>query len=229
MLQFLQHDGYVETARAFAEDMKVQNEALNLDPSVKIAGINIKDDEDANNRQRRCADTSEYTPSNKALGIRRAILEGDIDRALKFTNAYYPRVLLDNEQVYFKLRCRRFIEMVRKAAQLRMASDQRRSNGHGPDMELDFDNSGWAETMETDDAESQAELLEVERDMLGYGQLLQAEYASDPRREVSQALGEIWALVAYSNPLKEPQVSHLLDRKGRVTVSEELNSAILCE
>lgn len=53
VLQFLQHDGYVETARAFAEDMKVQNEALNLDPSVKIAGVNIKDDEDANNRQRK--------------------------------------------------------------------------------------------------------------------------------------------------------------------------------
>lgn len=129
--------------------------------------------------------------------------------------------------MYFKLRCRRFIEMVRKAAQLRMVSDQRKSNGHGPNMELDFDNSGWAETMETDDAESQAELFEVERDMLDYGQMLQAEYASDPRREVNQALGEIWSLVAYSNPLKEPQVSHLLDRKGRVAVSEELNSAIL--
>lgn len=53
VLQFLQHDGYVETARAFAEDMKVQKEALNLDPNVSVAGINIRDDEDANNRQRK--------------------------------------------------------------------------------------------------------------------------------------------------------------------------------
>lgn len=52
VLQFLQHDGYVETARAFAEDMRTQKEALNLDPNVKVDGINIKDDEDANNRQR---------------------------------------------------------------------------------------------------------------------------------------------------------------------------------
>lgn len=53
VLQFLQHDGYVETARAFAEDMKLQKEALNLNPNVTVDGVNIKDDEDANNRQRK--------------------------------------------------------------------------------------------------------------------------------------------------------------------------------
>lgn len=53
VLQFLQHDGYVETARAFAEDMKVQKEALSLDPAVIVDGVSIRDDEDANNRQRK--------------------------------------------------------------------------------------------------------------------------------------------------------------------------------
>lgn len=43
----------METARAFAEDIKLQKEALNLDPNVTVDGINIKDDEDANNRQSR--------------------------------------------------------------------------------------------------------------------------------------------------------------------------------
>lgn len=51
MLQFLQHDGYVETARAFAEEIQAQKKALSLDPNEKIEGINITDDEDANNRQ----------------------------------------------------------------------------------------------------------------------------------------------------------------------------------
>lgn len=54
VMQFLQHDGYVETARAFAEDLKVQNDALSSNPTRKPAGINIHDDEDANNRQREC-------------------------------------------------------------------------------------------------------------------------------------------------------------------------------
>lgn len=46
VLQSLQHDGYVETARAFAKDIKQQKEALRLDPNVTVDGINIKDDED---------------------------------------------------------------------------------------------------------------------------------------------------------------------------------------
>ncbi|KAH8699560.1 concanavalin A-like lectin/glucanase domain-containing protein [Ilyonectria robusta] len=217
VLQFLQHDGYVETARAFAQDMKVQKEALNIDPNVKVDGLNIRDDEDANNRQR----------------IRKAILEGDIDRALKYTNAYYPHVLQDNEHVDFRLRCRRFIEMVRKAAQLNMLNDSKKSNGHATeaphDMDLDMNGSEstvWA-TLGADAVENSAELAELERTMLEYGQSLQAKYRDDPRKEVEKALNEIWALVAYRNPLKEPQVSHLLDRKGRVAVAEELNSAIL--
>ncbi|GKT99764.1 spry protein [Fusarium langsethiae] len=211
VLQFLQHDGYVETARAFAEDMAIQKEALNLDPNSVVAYQSDRDDEDANNRQR----------------IRRAILEGDIDRALKYTNAYYPHVLEDNEHVYFKLRCRKFIELVRKAAQLNMrneAKGNKQVNNQTMDIDLNgSENTSW----ETDGGENATELAELERSMLEYGQKLHEEYANDQRAEVSKALNEIWALPAYQNPLKEPQVSHLLDRSGRVTVAEELNSAIL--
>jgi Ran-binding protein 9/10 len=52
VLQFLQHDGYVETARAFAEEIHAEKKALTIDPNTVVEGINIKDDEDANNRQR---------------------------------------------------------------------------------------------------------------------------------------------------------------------------------
>jgi hypothetical protein len=50
--------------------------------------------------------------------IRAAILEGDIDKALKHTTAYYPSVLRDNENIYFKLRCRKFIEMIRQCNEM---------------------------------------------------------------------------------------------------------------
>lgn len=53
VMQFLQHDGYVETARAFAEDLRLQNEALSSNTGPKVSSINIRDDEDANNRQRK--------------------------------------------------------------------------------------------------------------------------------------------------------------------------------
>lgn len=163
------------------------------------------------------------------LGIRRAILDGEIDQALDYTNTYYPQVLRDNEQVYFKLRCRKFIEMVRRAAELSIKYDAKRGTELGQEMDLDVNGShGWGDNMETDGGDHGAELTKLENKMLSYGQALQAEFANDPRKEISKSLNEIWALVAYKNPLKEPQVSHLLDGKGRVTVAEELNSAILC-
>ncbi|KAI1250917.1 hypothetical protein MGN70_007978 [Eutypa lata] len=215
VLQFLQHDGYVETARAFAEEIHAEKEALNIDPSVPVEGININDDEDAHRRQR----------------IRRAILEGDIDMALKHTKMYYPHVLNENRQVDFRLKCRKFIEMVRKSAELSHGSSKK-SNGHTFDdipNEMDVDENGYSDQMETEDGldtatTDQDNLL---AETIAYGQQLQAEFKDDNRREVSKSLGEVFALLAYPNPLEVKEIAHLLDRKGRVAVAEELNSAIL--
>lgn len=140
--------------------------------------------------------------------------------------------------MHFKLRCRKFIEMVRKAAQVHMTDDSQRSNGYEPtsghqDMDLDMngdEGTGWSGQVDDENGTPPlSPVSELEREMLVYGQQLQTEYAHDTRKEVTKTLEEIWALVAYKNPLKEPRVSHLLDRKGRVAVAEELNSAILCK
>jgi hypothetical protein len=51
--QYLAHDGYVDTARAFAED--VQNESQALDSSndrLDVSSLDPKGDADAVNRQR---------------------------------------------------------------------------------------------------------------------------------------------------------------------------------
>jgi hypothetical protein len=216
VLQFLQHDGYVETARAFAEEIHAEKQALNLDSSKEIEGINIKDDEDANNRQR----------------IRRAILNGDIDRALKYTKSYYPKVLPDNEQVYFRLRCRKFIEMIRKEAELNLLiekkSTARARQGEDDEEMAEADaQSSWEDQMETEDGTDSAVLKKLSHEALQYGMELRAEFSNDQRREVSKHLDEIFALIAYPNPLKVKEVAHLLDGTGRVAVAEELNSAIL--
>ena len=160
-----------------------------------------------------------------------------MDKALKFTQTFYPNVLPNNPHVNFRLKCRKFIEMVRSAAQLRTVLESTRTNGHGGDansQKMDVDQSGndssaWDVNMDAETPETSPELAESERAMLEYGQSLQAEYLMDNRKEVNKALAEIWVLVAYKNPLKEPRISHMLDRKGRVAVAEELNSAILRE
>lgn len=60
--------------------------------------------------------------------IRASILDGDIDKALKLTGAYYPSVLRENENIYFKLRCHKFIEMIRSCIELH--SDMTGSKGY---------------------------------------------------------------------------------------------------
>ena len=53
ILQFLSHDDYVETAKAFAEEVHAERKALSLDSQVTIGAFDfVKEDEDAIHRQR---------------------------------------------------------------------------------------------------------------------------------------------------------------------------------
>ncbi|KAK1750591.1 hypothetical protein QBC47DRAFT_406951 [Echria macrotheca] len=226
VLQFLQHDGYVETARAFAEEIHDERLALSLDQTNDIPGINIKDDEDAHNRQR----------------IRRAILDGDIDKALKYTKSYYPAVLKDNEEVYFRLRCRKFIEMIRKEGELNLRIESKTAQRGRPLLrEADLTNNRnleddeimteadgvWDEQMDTEDGISPTTATKLSSEALDYGMELWSEFRNDPRPDIVKHLDEIFALIAHPNPLKLKEMAHLFDASGRVAVSEELNSAIL--
>jgi hypothetical protein len=180
------------------------------------------------------------------------VLEGNIDHAMTYTEAYYPTVLRDNEQVYFRLRCRKFIEMIRKEAELNMLLEERRSRGrvgdddngdedmlevgatttnnnnhlNGGDNDNDMD---MPMTESEDNPDTPAGLSKLSQEALAYGMELRAEFKSDPRRETARQLDEIFSLIAYPNPLKVKEVAHLLDGTGRVAVAEELNSAVLCE
>ncbi len=240
VLQFLSHDGYVDTAKVFAEEVHAEREALQVDPDMQLRPDNfIKEDEDAVNRQRKLTGIQKNLKLSH-LGIRTAVLDGDVDKALKYTNAYYPNVLKDNESIYFRLRIRKFIEMIRQAAEIREGSiNGKKSNGHGSDwyddvinhdMELDdapVTSNGW-DKMDTEGPDdSQVNYSKMLSDTMTYGTILQAEFQDDPRREVQKALGDTFALLAYEDPINSKEVSHLLKREGRVAVAEELNSAIL--
>lgn len=117
--QYLAHDGYVETARAFSDEVIDEARALANHEDAEIPYRAAAEDLDALNRQsEKPQPLSSKLPTNMFLEIRTAILDGDIDKALKYTGAYYPSVLRDNENIYFKLRCRKFIEMIRQCGEL---------------------------------------------------------------------------------------------------------------
>lgn len=54
MAQYLSHDGYVETARAFANEVRAEARALRGTPESKLEGyLSVEEDHDAINRQRK--------------------------------------------------------------------------------------------------------------------------------------------------------------------------------
>ncbi|KAF1835327.1 SPRY-domain-containing protein [Decorospora gaudefroyi] len=240
--QYLAHDGYVETARVFSDEIVDEARALANDEDADIPYRTAVEDMDALNRQK----------------IRTAILEGDIDKALKHTTAYYPSVLRENENIYFKLRCRKFIEMIRRCGELNAqchpeptpsskrstASTQNNRNSIATDeydFEMELDEQlgvhnpppGWDNKDQDDDLEDEDDMEDKEAksrratdETIAYGQELKAEFANDPRREVKRALEDTFALIAYTDA-RESSLAPLLEVAGRVPVAEELNSAIL--
>jgi Ran-binding protein 9/10 len=164
---------------------------------------------------------------------------------LKYTDAYYPTVLRDNEQIHFKLRCRKFIEMSRQCSELLTLARSSPKNSDSldglhndlyddevfeQDMELDdqVQNGGDWDRMETEEGDAYMRYKILTEETIHCGQLLQSEFRGDGRREVKKALAETFSLLAYEDP-KNSVVAHLLDPSGRVPVAEELNSAILGE
>ena len=240
--QYLAHEGYVETSKAFAADVRTRAESFAATGS-ELPPLGCDDDVQTMNRQK----------------IRRAILDGDIDKALKYTHSFFPQVLQDkrNEDVYFQLRCRKFVEMMRRYAELQSGSapSEIGHNGHSTSDET-FDNQ-----MELDDQlnrestkqnnQPQQQLSEEDVDMdtptaslptkatqmtsadylttaLVYGQELQAEFGSDDRPEVKEQLRQLFAIVAYVDP-RDSVVGEMLDKRGRVGIAEGINGAILGE
>ncbi|CAZ80030.1 unnamed protein product [Tuber melanosporum] len=227
--QYLAHDGYVDTARAFSDD--VQNEARALDSgrSGALKTLEMKEDKDAIHRQK----------------IRGAILEGDVDRALDLTNKHYPAVLPNNQAIFFRLRCRKLVEMIRQFAEKVHDGPTGSSGSHddpivgvfAQDMEIDDPagaGTGWEEMdVEDEDGSGGVETgmgVDQTKSALDaavkYGQDLRVEFSSDTRPEIRKALEEAFSLLAYTDP-RNSVLAHLLDEEGRVSVAEELNSAIL--
>ena len=248
--QYLAHEGYVETAKAFARDVHDQHQSLSSEPQP-LQLPDAEDDIHAFNRQK----------------IRKSILDGDIDKALKYTNSFYPHVLQDerNKDIHFRLRCRKFIEMMRQYTELSATTsspttltksiDSLESNGHAeepddatdrqhpPDTQMELDDqlhreaSKGLEPPASDDVDMDASQdlppkgsfikpNDLPTQAIAYGQELQSTFGGDPRPQIKKQLSDIFALMAYANPT-ESVVGQLLDPQGRVQIAEEVNGAIL--
>lgn len=161
---------------------------------------------------------------------------------------YYPSVLheAENETIYFRMRCRKFIEMIRRCAELSDGTPPALNKQQNDDyngvfdhqMELDdqFGNgTKWDDGANMDISDDGGGTVldnghigysGMMQKTLDYGRLLSDEFGRDPRREVKKALEDTLAFIAYTDP-RECPLSSLLGEGERVPVAEELNGAIL--
>lgn len=115
VLDYLVFRGYATTARRFKEQVErratsasstsaaVQSTALPTS-STGEASMNI-DDDDSTSRT--------FEAMDNRSSIVKAITKGDMETALSQINTYFPRSLTyDNGLIEFKLRCRRFVELI---------------------------------------------------------------------------------------------------------------------
>lgn len=170
------------------------------------------------------------------LGIKRAVMNGDIDRAIKLTNTFYPTVLLDNTHIQFGLRCRKFIELMNMCADQLPPEEQvlvlptkapiinGSANGNGAKSANGY--STEADITMHDANDEPRDIRDLLTVALECGQSLQEDYRDNSSPQVQKALSEAFSLLAYTDP-RNSVVSHLLDVSARLPVAEELNSAIL--
>lgn len=250
--QYLSHECFVATARAFADDIK--NEYTSLELPFNPSTSDPKADLDAQNRQR----------------IRSALLNGNVDHVLKLTETFYPNVLAENSDLRFRLRRRKLLEMIRATADRDQSGNP--ANGYhmpSPPQEMDLDitmgdgevvgttdewdgmdmdpmdehtpsesvptplpESGTEQTAETGDGASSSSSGKPIREVdpldavVKYARQLRVDFDADNRPEIKKSLDEVIPLIAYLDP-KSSEIGHLLDEEERVVDAEALNSAIL--
>lgn len=131
VLTYLSHHGYARTARAFEASCNIRG-GIQTSPSPKTTPATTSSTltEDYGMATDETSATISYvhkssrTAATDDIEIRthivQSVIVGDIDTALTETRAHFPLVLeADAGIMLFKLRCRKFVELVLEAAELK--------------------------------------------------------------------------------------------------------------
>ncbi|RDB28553.1 Ran-binding protein 9 [Hypsizygus marmoreus] len=134
VVSYLEHHGYVKTMRTFQN----RHEDVGLPPQSLDAVQPATDDHDVDMSGEATlqapvthADTIEDDVERRTK-IVKAVIAGDIDTALADTTSYHPTVLAAEEGLMlFKLRCRKFVELILEASELKKKMRSRTGSGYG--------------------------------------------------------------------------------------------------
>lgn len=127
VLSYLVHHGYAKTVRAFDKQVRAASKAKETDVDVEM-------DSASPVKESSSSSASSFESLEDDIERRKrivsAVVEGDLDYAIRETREHHPSVLeADSGIMLFKLRCRKFVEMVLATAEMKKGMAQ--LDGHG--------------------------------------------------------------------------------------------------
>lgn len=230
VLSYLTHHGYAKTARAFQKQCagasgvsSASEQDVDMDGSA-FGGLGFDRDMEVRTQ------------------IVNSVVAGDIDTALSETQKHYPAVLeADEGLMLFKMRCRKFVELLLDATELhkRMKTDDD-DDGMGMDVDDDaiplgppvasrFTTVG-SKSVSVSPAKTatKAQIEAALNQAILYGQSLLNDYTLDKRPEVQTLFNRTVGIVAWHDPIEHGGVAaEVAGPEARVDLANELNQAIL--
>ena len=162
---------------------------------------------------------------------------------------YFPNVLPSNNEINFRVQCRKYIEMMRDSADMVdhpsrvMSKAHQAANGHpttDADQAMDLDDA----PLEDGEIGRISERMDISGNPSGrplsysehidatitYGRLLQQQFVNEPdpklREYFKDTMRDLFGMIAYKD-LSECPVASWLEVSERAKLAESLNSAIL--
>ncbi|KAG6869046.1 hypothetical protein C0993_004719 [Termitomyces sp. T159_Od127] len=115
VFSYLEHHGYAKTVKAFAKHRKTETQ---VSQPLNAATTLVREDNDVDMNAPH--DDEGDAELERRIKIVNAVIAGDIDTAIADTKTYHPTVLQAEEGLMlFKLRCRKFVELILEAAELK--------------------------------------------------------------------------------------------------------------
>ena len=115
VMTYLIHHGYAKTARALETQLEKNENAITSVPSGSDAG-------DRDVEMRHSTNKSGFIESDIECrtNIVNHVLEGKIDSAIEAVQNHYPQVLdAEDHLIFFKLRCRKFVELILETSEIK--------------------------------------------------------------------------------------------------------------
>lgn len=229
VVTYLMHHGYRKTARAFQKQNNMATESTKANSSLKIEDADMEDMVIIPPNIDTLALVDDVDPRTKIVA---SVNSGDVDLAISDTQKHYPDVLLaEDGLILFKLRCRKFIELILETAEMKKrlqpgGQPVQESGSSAGDSWMDEDGMDVDEDVSPQPPTSSTLVDGHDRDKsvspsrngpicgipsaqyesalnkaISYGQTLTNDYKNDGRREVRQIFKQTFSIVAWEDPL----------------------------